>query len=235
MAAGQLGLLLGLTLLVGTPAASAGSASQPDVIDDGVGEVGLPPDLNVIAGWVGGETASAFSLFLQIQSISPPAAGAIHQYHFHFEVQRTDGDTSLYHGMVHHTHAGAWTWMVQRWLPSATQGAWGATNDTTGTVDAGAGVLQLEVLKAWIEAPKVDIANGHWSITAFYIHADRLNASTLAIEATDAAPSSGTMGSVTLSLGAPAPLPSASPVPVLAVVVAVVGVGTAVVLLQRRG
>lgn len=225
--------LIALVLLLGGTAA-AGSASQPDVIDDGVGEAGLPPDINVLAGWVSGETASGFSLFMKIQSLAAPPVGSLHQYHFHFQVERTDGNTSLYHGIVHHTHAGAWSRMVQRWLPSAGLGEWGATNETGGGTDALTGVLEVEVRKAWIEAPKVDIATNFWSITAFYIHADRVNATTHAIEATDAAPAAGTMGSARLSLGAPAPPPSPSSVSVLAVAVAVVGVGTAVVLFQRR-
>jgi hypothetical protein len=227
-------LLLGLAVLLAGPAAAAGSPSQPDVLDDGVGEAGLAPEVNVLSGWVAGETATAFSLFMKIQSLAAPPQGSFYQYHFHFEVQRTDGTTSLYHGMVHHSAAGAWTRMVQRWLPSGGLGSWGATNDTTGQTDLAAGVLEVQVRKAWIEAPKADIATNLWSIGDFYIHADRVNVTTQAIEMTDSAPSSGTMGSATLSLGAPAPPPSPSAWPVFAVAVAVVGVGTAVVLFQRR-
>ena len=227
-------LLIGLALLLGGPAASAGSASQPDVLDDGAGESGLAPELNVLSGWVAGETASAFSLFMKIESLGPPPAGSHYQYHFHFQVDRTDGQTSLYHGMIHHTPAGVWTRMVQRWLPSAGLGEWGATNETGGATDVPSGVLEVEVRKAWVEAPKIDIATNRWTIAAFYIHADRVNVTTQAIEASDSAPAAGTMGSATLSQGAPTPPASSSNGALIAAAVAVVGVGTAVILFQRR-
>jgi hypothetical protein len=193
-----------MVLLAAAAAPTAASAASPEVRDDGVGEEGLPANLNVISGWVGNETASDFSVFMKMVSLAPPADGSetIH-YHFHFQVTRTDGATSLYHAMVHHSASGDWVWMVQRWVSSNGTGAWGDTHGAAGFADAAAGTVEVHVAKAWVESPKVDIAKNTWTIDSFYIHADLVRNADGAIVTTDTAPNSGTMGSYAVSVGAP--------------------------------
>lgn len=192
-------------LFVAVGPAAGGSAANPDVTDDPSGEPSLPPELNLIAGWVGNETEAGFSTFMKVESLAAPglAAHSIH-YHFHFQVEKTDGNTSLYHAMVHHHADGMWMWMVQRWIPSAGAGAWGNTHDTRGTADGVSGVLEVHVEKAWIDSPRVDLAKNTWTIHSFYLHADLVEDATGDTVRSDTAPAAGTMGSYTVSVGAPA-------------------------------
>jgi len=205
--------------------------SQPDVRDDNAGETGIPPSLDVRQGWVGNETARGFSIFMQIRALeAPPNASVMYHYHFHFQVNRTDGATALYHAMVHRTSNGLWTYLVQRWLSAGGTGMWGETNSTAGYADNSTGVIEVVVNKAFVASPSVDIQRGTWTIDRFYIHADAADASTGAVTLSDAAPAIGTMGSYAVSQGAPA----RANAPGLGAVAALMAVGAPSLVLAWR-
>jgi len=208
--------------------------TQPEVLDDNAGEAGIPPTLDVRQGWVGNETASAFSIFMLIRALEAPSnASVMYHYHFHFQVNRTDGATALYHAMVHRTSNGHWTYLVQRWLPAGGTGMWGDANSTAGYADDSTGVIEVVVNKAFVASPSIDLQRGTWTIDRFYIHADSADAATGAVTFSDAAPAIGTMGSYAVSQGAPA----RANAPGLGAVAALVAVGAAamvIVWLARR-
>jgi hypothetical protein len=232
-----LALLAAIALLGGAASPAAASRDFPEVADDGVGDDTLPANLNIISGWVGNETATQFSLFMKIASLSAPTddSETIH-YHYHFQVTGTDGSTSLYHAMVHHSSSGAWVWMVQRWIPSGGVGAWGDSHAAVGFADPSSGIVEVQVAKAWVIAPKIDIAKNTWTIEAFYIHADLVRNADGTIVTTDTAPSSGTMGSYAVSVGTPvASAPSNGSSLVLGAVAAVGIIAVALLFRHRPG
>jgi hypothetical protein len=206
------------------PAASGGSAEHPDVVDDATGEQGLPAVLNVLSGWVGNETAPAFSVFMKIQDLAAPHNSTrVYHYHFHFQVVMANGSDALFHAMVHHPASGAWTFMTQRWISSGGTGSWGETMSADGFADASAGIIEVRVLKSTVASPKVDVQRNTWRIDHFYIHADEADVSSGQLLQTDNAPAAGTMGAYDVSVGTPigaGTTPGAGPLLSLAALVA---------------
>lgn len=207
--------------------------SAPEVTDDGVGDSSLPPTLDIVSGWIANETHDAFSIYMKIRALDPPAnANATYHYHFHFQVVQSDGETGLYHAMVHHTASGAWTFMVEHWLTGGGTGRWGDANMTDGSVSLARGVIEVRVQKAWVKSPKVDVTKNTWTIDHFYIHADEVDVATGTILQSDTAPSVGTMGSYAVSTGTPV---TSSPGSTTLMAIAAVGAAVLVlVLLFRR-
>ncbi len=226
-------LVLGLALWAAAPAL-AGTPQQPEVTDDPAGDGALPPELNLLSGWVGNESSTSFSVFMKVESLAPPPDGTTYnQYHFHFQVTATNDNETLYHAMVHQHTGATWTFMVQRWIPSGGQGTWGDTHTASGWTDGHGGVLEVRVEKGWLGSPKVDIARNGFAIHSFFIHADRVSASTGAIQLTDSAPNTGTMGSYTVSLGAP-PSQSSGGSQGAVAVLSVIAAGAALLVVRGR-
>jgi hypothetical protein len=228
-------IAFGITLTVFVASGVGKAREANEVEDDGSGDDSLPPNLDVLSGRVGNESATHFSVFMTIRSLAAPDDDSeVIYYHFHFQAARTDGTTSLYHAMVHHAFSGSWEWMVQRWLPSGGVGGWGDTHETTGAADMATGALEVRVAKAWVESPKVDIARNTWVVDSFYIHADLVRLSNGTIERSDSAPTAGTQGSYTVSVGAPPGAASGgSALPLLIGALAAGGLVLAVVARRR--